>query len=161
MDGKGGIGGPGFIPTAGLFLENTRAFGGGGGGGGNNTDGATAGGTGGGGAGAWAFDNNPAGLASPNSGGGGGGGRGGLGFRSAGGNGASGIVVLRIDANTPEPPPTTPTTPPTTIAVPEVTKAGKVDSLPETGNNSSTLARFGILLAITGFALANQRRIFQ
>jgi LPXTG-motif cell wall-anchored protein len=37
----------------------------------------------------------------------------------------------------------------------------KADSLPETGNNSSTLAIYGLLSAITGFALANRRRTFQ
>ena len=55
----------------------------------------------------------------------------------------------------------TTTTPTTTTVAPEVALAGKVDSLPETGNNSSTLAIFGLLLTITGFALANRSRIIQ
>jgi uncharacterized delta-60 repeat protein/LPXTG-motif cell wall-anchored protein len=80
--------------------------------------------------------------------------------RIIGGASQSVIVTLPVTTTTTAPAATTTSTS-TRIAAPEVAKAGNVDSLPETGNNSSTLASFGCLLAAAGFALANRRRIIQ
>lgn len=81
-------------------------------------------------------------------------------------SGASQSVIVTLPAvsnnaspstNTVAPAPTT-TVAGSTVVTPTSTNIEKIDSLPKTGNNSSTLVIFGLLLTITGFAVANRRR---